>query len=142
MGFSWSVHPIKKDIRKTTFLFVFIVLIALLVYFSFNNLYFSVLAVLLLVVSVRQFFVRTHYTLNAEGVEVRSLGTSRKRPWNYFRSFYVDNNGVLLSPFEGKSRLENFRGVYLLLPEKNRQEILDFIKQTIGLPPPSQEHSK
>ncbi len=53
-----------------------------------------------------------------------------KREWSHFRSFYPDKNGVLLSPFAKPSRLENFRGVYILFGE-NKDEILDFIRMRI-----------
>ena len=53
------------------------------------------------------------------------------KPWDVFRSFYVDNNGVLLSPFAKPSRLENFRGVYVRFGE-NRSEVLDFIREKIS----------
>ena len=37
---------------------------------------------------------------------------------------------LIISPFSKPSRLENFRGVYILLGE-NRDEILDFINRKI-----------
>jgi hypothetical protein len=73
---------------------------------------------------MRQFFIRTHYIVDAEGVRIHSLGGQTKRSWNYFKSFYEDKNGVLLSPFKDKSYLESFRGVYLIFPDKDKSPAL------------------
>ena len=131
----WTVHPLKKDTKKSIFLILFIVLICLLTYLTFNSLLFTITAFVLLVISMRQFFVSTHYKLDTEGVMVNR----RKHNWNFFKSFYEDKNGILLSPFKDKSYLENFRGVYLILPDKDashppasRAGILDLIKQSIN----------
>ncbi|MFH1231884.1 MAG: hypothetical protein V1709_10360 [Planctomycetota bacterium] len=131
LNMEWTVHPLKKDIKKSAFLIAFIILICLLTYLTFYNLLFAIMAFVLLIISMRQFFVRTHYKLDAEGVMVNSLGNRKKQSWNYFKSFYEDRKGILLSPFKDKSYLENFRGVYLILPENERPQILDFIKQSI-----------
>ena len=135
MPISWTVHPIKQDSRKSVFLVIFIGLIALLVFFSFNSISFSLVAIALLLVSMRQFFIKTHYTLDEEGVKVRSVAGSQSRAWNYFKGFSEDKNGVLLSPFEGRSRLENFRGIYMLLPteQPDRSQIMEIIRKNIPI---------
>lgn len=128
----WTIHPLKKNTTKSVFLIAFIILICLLTYLTFNNVLFAIMAFALLIISMRQFFVRTYYKLDAEGVMINSLGNQKKHHWNYFKSFDEDKNGILLSPFKDKSYLENFRGVYLILPENERPQILNFIKQSIN----------
>ncbi len=54
----------------------------------------------------------------------------QSRKWDSFKTYYPDKNGIFLSPFAHKTRLENFRGLYIRLKE-NRKEVLDFIKQKI-----------
>jgi NOL1/NOP2/fmu family ribosome biogenesis protein len=51
---------------------------------------------------------------------------TQKRKLTEFRKVYVGRNGVLLSPFRRKTFLNQFRGVFLLLPEQ-RDEILEFL---------------
>jgi len=43
----------------------------------------------------------------------------------------VDKNGIFLSPFRKPRRLENFRGIYLMVGE-NRDEVISFIKERIN----------
>jgi hypothetical protein len=42
----------------------------------------------------------------------------------------VDKNGVLLSPFAGRSRLENFRGVYVRFGQ-NKDQVVNFVRSKI-----------
>jgi len=126
----WTAHPFKTDPRKSVFLVIIILLICLLVLLTTENIGFTLIALTLLVVSMRQFFLPTVYVLNAEGVEVRFSGTSKKKRWDYFSSYYEDRNGILLSPFKDRSRLEAFRGMYLIA-NNNKPQIVEFIKQYI-----------
>ena len=120
----------KSHPKKALFLVTIILLICLLILLSTNSIGFALLALILLVLSMRQFFLPTAYTLTTEGVEVRFSGATKKRSWGYFSSYYEDLNGVLLSPFKGRSRLEAFRGVYLIA-NNNKPQIVEFIRQSI-----------
>ncbi|MEW6026572.1 MAG: hypothetical protein AB1599_04690 [Planctomycetota bacterium] len=126
----WTAHPFKADHKKSVFLVLLIILICLLALFATESAGFALVALTLLVFSMRQFFLPTVYTLNAEGVDVRFLGSTQKRSWSYFQSFYEDRNGVLLSPFKERSRLESFRGIYLIAGN-NKAQVAEFVKQHI-----------
>ena len=125
----WSVLPAKKSRKKTLGLLIFLVGFLTAVYFYYG-LFPSLLALLLLGLSLLPYFLRTEYELNEDGIFVKKPYSKIKKEWSHFRSFYPDKNGVLLSPFSKPSRLENFRGVYILLGN-NRNEILEFIKRKI-----------
>lgn len=125
----WSVLPAKKSRKKTWGLLTFLTGFLIAVYLLYGLLVFC-LATLLLSLSLLRFFLRTEYELNENGIIVKKPYRRITKEWSHFRSFYPDKNGVLLSPFAKPSRLENFRGVYVLL-EEQRDEILDFIKRKI-----------
>jgi hypothetical protein len=132
MELQWKVHPIKGDFKKSLFLIILIIFISILVFISFDSILLGLLGLFLLVFSMRQFFLPTYYILNQEGVIVRFAGLTTKRKWSYFKRFFVDKNGILLSPFDKKSALENFRGIYLIVPNKGsptRTEILECFSQ-------------
>lgn len=126
----WTSHPLKEDKRKSAILIAFLVLIVLLVSLSFDSIALTALSAVLLVGSLRAFFIPTRYALDEKGISVESPVGKRTRSWSEFKSYYADNNGVLLSPFPDKSILESFRGVYLMC-RNNRQEVIDFIKTKI-----------
>lgn len=126
----WSVHPISNNPAKSVFLIIFLILICSLVVVTFASIWLGFLSALLLVGSLRKFFIITHYKLGSENVEVKTPFGRVSKPWNAFKSFYPDNIGVLLSPFPNKSWLENYRGIYLLF-NNNSEQVVAFIKQKI-----------
>lgn len=90
-----------------------------------------ILAVVLLSGAVSPYFVVTYYRMDEEGVRLKQLLTRKKKPWTELRSWYPDRNGVLVSPFDRPSRLENFRGIYLRFGDK-RAEVLSVLETKIG----------
>jgi hypothetical protein len=88
--------------------------------------YFTLLAVLLVWSQVAGFFLPTVFTLTEDGVRVKGLVSKKEKRWEEFRSYYVDREGVLLSPFLDRSRLERFRGVSLQF-HGNRDQVVAFV---------------
>lgn len=76
----------------------------------------GVLALLLLSGSLWPFFMPTTYRFTTWGVEQKRWPTLRRVPWAAFRRYQVDRRGVFLSPFPHPSRLDAFRGLYLMTP--------------------------
>ena len=93
--------------------------------------YFTVIAVLLVWGQVASFFLPTYYTLTEEEVSVRGLVSTREKAWTDFRSYLVDREGILLSPFEERSRLERFRGLSLQF-HGNRDEVVAFVEAAMA----------
>src|SRR5687767_10458866 len=52
---------------------------------------------LLLVLSLRRFFLPTRYVVDEHGIAVRCLGSERRRPWVRLRRFRYDDAGAFLS---------------------------------------------
>ena len=86
----------------------------------------------MLFASVAKFYFPTYFTLTEDEAIVKSSTQTIKRKWSEFRSYYPDKNGVLLSPFIDKSRLENFRGIYLIFGT-NADDVMAIIKQKITM---------
>jgi hypothetical protein len=95
--------------------------------------YFTVIALLLVWGQVAGFFLPTRYELTEEAVSVRGLLSRREKSWSEFRSYHVDREGILLSPFVGASRLARFRGVSLQF-HGNRQEVVAFVERAMAGP--------
>lgn len=123
----WAVHPLKKDLKKSVLLLLIIVLVLISVYNCFREIWFVALSLLFLAGSLKDFFLTIRYKLTSEGVHIIKPTGTVFRKWENVRSSYADKNGVLLSPFPGKSVLENFRGVYVIFND-NRETVLEFIK--------------
>ena len=126
----WSSHPVKKKILISILVIVFLFVVWLVVYLTTASLLLTGLSVVIMLGSLSSFFLPTHYELDQKRVRIKFFLTKREREWSAFRSFYVDKNGVLLSPFAKPSRLENFRGVYVRF-NRNKDQVVDFVKSRI-----------
>ena len=110
---------------------LFLALVAWTLQTWFHAGYFTVLAVLLLWGQVAGFFLPTRYTLTDDTVTVRGVVARREKAWTDFRSYLVDREGVLLSPFAERSRLERFRGLSLQF-HGNRDEVIAFVESAMA----------
>lgn len=129
---SWVVHPLRDSWKRSILLFFFLALFLSGVYFLWRSVAVTLFCAIFLTGSLYRYFVPFRYEFYADRLAVTSLFYRVTKPWSDFRSFYVDRNGVLLSPFAKPSRLENFRGVYIRFG-CNRSEVIDFIKHKIGV---------
>ena len=128
----WSTHPIKRSAKISVLVVLLLFVIWLLVYLTTFSPLLTVLSVVIMLGSLSPFFLPTYYELDEKKVRVKFFFNTKEKEWSTFRSFYVDKNGVLLSPFEKPSRLENFRGLYVRF-NQNREEVVDFVKSKIQI---------
>lgn len=128
---SWTVHPFVENWRKSVLLGLFLVLLLFFIYVGFQSIYIAVLSAIFLIGSLYKYFLPFHHHFEADRLVITSCCYKMERPWETFRSFYVDANGVLLSPFAHPTRLENFRGVYVRFGKHSPEEIVNFITNKI-----------
>jgi hypothetical protein len=126
----WTVYPIRNNWKVSVGLVLFLVILCVAIYLSFDSATFLLLSAVLLISSLSPFFFPTKYMLQDDCVVIKSLFRTYSRKWDSFKSYYPDKNGVLLSPFPVPSRLENFRGMYVRFGD-NRAEAMDFIESRI-----------
>jgi len=130
--YSWKVHPLRSEPGKSVLLVVAIVAVLFAVYCVYENAFWTFLSAGLLFISLAGFFLPTHYDLDDKGVTVSRLGRSYHLAWSRYRTFCVDRRGVLLSPFEGPNRLENFRGNFLLVEQEDRPNVVACVRKYLG----------
>ena len=128
----WSTHPVKRSTKISILVILFLFVIWFLVYLTTFSLLLTILSVVIMLGSLSPFFLPTYYELDNKKVKVKFFLNTKEKEWSMFRSFYVDKNGVLLSPFERPSRLENFRGLYVRF-DQNKDDVLDFVKSKINM---------
>jgi hypothetical protein len=109
----------------------FIAVMAWTIQSLLNTTYFTVIAVLLVVGQVAGFFLPARFELTEKKVSVKGLVARREKVWSEFRSYYVDREGILLSPFIERSRLERFRGFSLQF-HGNRDEVVAFVERMMA----------
>lgn len=124
---SWCVHPLVESWKRSVLLSLFLFLILIIVYSGFKSVVILLLSALLLIGPLYKYFLPFHYNCGTGSLVVSACCYKQERPWSTFRSYYVDKNGVLLSPFAKPTRLENFRGVYVRFGKHPPEEIVNFI---------------
>jgi hypothetical protein len=122
----WKCHPVKRRPMVSVLVTVFIMVVGVLVHYATESRLLGMLAAIVLLASLAKFYFPTVYRLSDRGVTVKTTTQTLTKPWSMYRSFYPDKNGVLLSPFGRPSRLETFRGIYLMF-NNNRDEVIAFI---------------
>jgi len=126
----WSCHPVKRRPLFSTTITLFVLLLIALVYNTTQSVFFGLLAFVIMFVSLAKFYFPTKYLLDEKGVTVKTTTHTLHKNWSDFRSAYPDKNGVLLSPFAEPSRLENFRGLYIMF-NNNGAEVTAFVNSHV-----------
>ncbi|MCD4690108.1 hypothetical protein K8S17_01460 [bacterium] len=129
---SWTAWPMQRNPVRAVIGLAFIALVAWTLQGWLNTGYFTIFAVLLLWSQVAGFYLPTRHELTSDTVTVRGIIARREKSWSDFRSYFVDRDGVLLSPFIGRSRLERFRGLSLQFHD-NRDEVIAFVEEKLGV---------
>jgi len=126
---TWAVFPLSQNIKKSACLVFFLLAICLGIYFSFKSIFYSFFSAILLIASLSPFFLPVKYELYAKSLKIHTPFRTISKDWEDFRNFYVDKNGIFLSPFDKPSRLENFRGIYLRFGQVERDELIKIVEQ-------------
>lgn len=88
-----------------------------------------VMAVVILA-TVRDFYLETRYRFDDDGLSISGLlKPARRYPWRRFRAFVEDRNGVFLTPYHARRRLEQQRGVFLALERADRKRAVELLEQ-------------
>lgn len=127
----WTTHPVQRRPLISAAVSMFIVVVTVGIYFSLDSVGFALLAMLVLFGSLAKFYFPTHYILDRQKITVKTTTQTLHKSWSLYRSSYPDKNGVFVSPFVDRSRLENFRGLYLMC-ENNRDEVAAYVKTCIA----------
>lgn len=124
--FEWISHPVKESVKKNIIAAAGIIVILA---GGFIWLYIPgvLLGLLIIMLTLLPYFLPTKYIIDEKGVEVHYMFQKKMHKWQMFRSYYNDENGILLSPFRRPSRLENYRGLYVRFGS-HKQKITELIK--------------
>jgi len=123
---AWSTLPFLERPLTSVGVIVLLGLLLTGVYFWFHSSYWVIIAGMMLFLSLSAYFVPTSYELFDDHIVIKRFLTTQKKNWTDFKRVHRDRNGAFLSPFDSPNRLENFRGVFLRIPER-RDEVLRFL---------------
>ncbi|MEW5993312.1 MAG: hypothetical protein AB1744_02820 [Candidatus Zixiibacteriota bacterium] len=127
----WTCHPVKRRPWVSVLVSMFIIVVVVVVYYTTMSKAFAVLAMVIMLASLAKFYFPTGYRLTPDGITVKTTTQTLHKQWSLYRSCYPDKNGILLSPFARPSRLESFRGIYVMF-SGNRDEVTAYVEEHIG----------
>ena len=126
--FAWRTWPLVERKGKT-----FLMLIAMLSFIAITwhlvkSEAFTVLVAVIFLYELRRFILPTSFTLNNESIIQKTLFAQKIYVWSDFKMALQDKNGFLLSPYNKRSILEKFKGLYILLGVHTPTGVESFIK--------------
>ena len=128
----WTVHPAAESPGRAVLLALIVLLASLFAAAAVGSLSLGLLAALLLLVSVRAYFLPRSYELDEAGArEHGPLCAPRSLSWREVRRITAGRFGVHLSPRYSDSRLIRDRGLFLRT-RGNRSEVQRFAEQHLG----------
>jgi hypothetical protein len=131
MELRWTAHPARRRPRDMALVVAVVFMTAGAVLASFESVFFTLLAVAIVLVSVGQFLFPTRYRLDDRGIEERRFGLARRRSWRDLRRLQVGRDAVLVSPFARPSWLDRYRGFFLQLDGADRDAVVGELKWRI-----------
>ncbi len=127
----WVSLPMRERPGATVALVVIMVTASWGAALVMENIWWGVVGLGLLFLSLWSYFLPVRFTMDATGVRKKSPFGEEKRKWSEVRSIVPDRHGVLLSPFKEPTRLAKFRGLSVQY-SGNRKEVLEFIRTRAG----------
>jgi len=129
---AWSCHKAKRKPLLTALVSALILAFGIIVFYATErSATFAGLTLVILFLSLSRFYLPIRYRLTDRRIMIRTMTQTLYKDWSVYRTCYPDKNGVLLSPFIQPSRLENFRGIYLLFND-NAQAVTEFVRLRLG----------
>ena len=111
---AWTSHPLaQQPPLKTASLLACIAAATFAAWYGLDGAVYGAVTLAVLVASVSRYLLPTHFALTDEGVSSSHLFRSQLRQWSEFRRVDRHGDGLFLSPFINRSRLDSFRGIFL-----------------------------
>lgn len=127
----WRSHPLVDEFPRSALLPLAILAASCAVALAFKEAGYGLIAIAALAGSLARYLLPTSYELREDGAVLRFLGRSRLVPWGEVKRVEVGRDGVLLSPFARRSRLDSFRGTFLRF-KGNRDEVVSFVRRQVA----------
>ncbi len=134
----WKSWPLVERPWTSLILILFLLILSFLLYYiaviSWQQPFYYILGMLLVLGNLLPYFILTEYELYEDRVQVRYLFLKVSRPFSDFGCFYEDKRGIMLSTFTAPRRLDAFRGLSLRFSadKKEREQLIFILMQKIG----------
>ena len=124
---SWTSHPAFLYKKKTIFSIIVILLFGYVVFIGFQNLYWSIFSVIILIYSLKQFYFPIHYSISKKGIKKNYVFGEHTMDWPEIKRFIKTKQGGILYSRPKKSVLDLISGLELQF-EYNANEVIRLIE--------------
>lgn len=126
----WTVHPLRRSMKVSLGISSIVAVVPVLIYLSYEDVWLSLIALVVLFFSLRAFYFPTRYTLDRDGVACACFPLRVQKPWKAFKSWQTGEGAIRLCTYLSPSRLDAYRGL-LLRFDHGGAEIEAFLGQCI-----------
>jgi hypothetical protein len=126
---AWSVHLGKGRPVRLAIGLAAIAGSAALAYLLMRNPITPVVMTFVLLAALADLFFPTHFRITTQGAYRRNFLSSAGIRWKDVRKCYLGSDGIKVSPLPRRSRLEAFRGIYLLFGDLDRETVIEKVKE-------------
>jgi len=129
---TWTAHPAARR-PKDVMLAIFVTaLAAYAVLVGMQSVWLAVIAVVILVIAIAPFMMRTHYTLDDDGIAERRGFVMRRRQWTELRRLEVGRAAALVSPYAKARWLDRYRGITIYFDGGDRAAVIRELEAHLG----------
>ena len=128
----WGVHPARDRVGATCFAAAVVAAMSWLSAAMMQSVWWGALAVVVLFVALRRFFLPSQFRIDAEGITARNSLSRQRYHWSQICRFSCDRRGGYLSTRSRSSVLDIFRGMHLLFGE-DRETVVAQIRERLNL---------
>lgn len=123
MTYAWSAHPAREQPGRAAVGAAWILAVAIVLYATTFNVFWSVFAVIFLLAALGRFFFPSRFVVDDEGLTASSRLRTQRIAWSKVQRFVHDERGGLLSDRSEPSRLDAYRGVHVLFGRSRKQAV-------------------
>ncbi len=131
---TWVSLPIRDEPWHKSALLILIVA-ATAAIAALQAIFWGALALLLLFILLGPYFLPCRFEVSERGVKKFFPLFNRDRPWDVYKRYVPQRDGVFLSPFPAPSRLDSFRGDFLRFSRTtDRERVMELVRKHVGGP--------
>lgn len=128
--FEWTVHPPKRGgYRRVVFLLA-VILVPYGIMKALDSAIWAFFSLVFLLGSLSAYWIPTRFTITDDAIELKRWYWKRRKTFRELGRVELDPNGLFVSPFAERSRLDGHRGMLLMEPPE-RDAVLKYIRQRI-----------
>lgn len=125
---TWKVHLLREQPAKLLLVIPAAALSLVASYVLFGTFTFGLIALFLILTSLAEYLFPIRFEIDSQGASARTLTARTRIEWSRVKKYYLDDRGIKLSPLSRQTRLEAYRGVYLVFGDR-REEIIEAVKE-------------